>query len=163
MKILGIDPGIENLGYACLIKENDYYKILAQGVLNPPSNSSYPEKLKFLFESLRSVIEKLEPEYIALEDILLKRSSNSINQVFQVQGVVLLLAGLYNINIKIFNPAELKQFIAKHGKASKKEITKILKILFDNGFFKGDVSSIKNHHIADALVIALCLAFELER
>lgn len=163
MKILGIDPGIENIGYVCLAKEDGSYKILYQGVLTPPSASSYPAKLRFLFEELRSLLERLRPDHIAVEEILIKRPSGPILKAFQVQGLVLLLAGMYNIEIRVINPTELKGVISQHGKASKGDIIKVLKTLFKHGLFKGDTLFLENHHIADALALAFYLGLELER
>lgn len=163
MKILGIDPGIENIGYVCLAREDGSYKILYQGVLTPPLDSSYPEKLRFLFEELKNLLERLRPDRIAVEEILIKKPLSHILKAFQVQGLVLLLAGIYNIEVKIINPTALKGVISQHGRASKRDIIKALKILFDNGVFEGDTLFLENHHVADALALAFYLGLEPER
>jgi len=161
MKILGIDPGINNLAYALLEIKNDYYELKDWQTLNTKKCKKITEKLAYLFNNLKDFIKESKPDIIGIEETFTKKYSKAGSRLSQAQAIALLVAGLYNIPIKLLNPLEIKKFLTRYGKAEKEEIFHILNLFFKEGLIKYQFDLNPDPHKIDALAIALILALEI--
>lgn len=156
MKILAIDPGILNLG--CLIIEivKKDFEILRAETIKPKRNLEYSEKLFYLYQTLKTVIEEERPSQIVLEEIIPKANPISTVKLAQVQALVLLLSQEKGIPLKLYHPSYWKSYLCGNGLAGKKEVHAILKRLLGE---KID-DKIRDEHLADALAISLVFVME---
>ncbi|QER41395.1 crossover junction endodeoxyribonuclease RuvC [Thermodesulfobacterium sp. TA1] len=164
MKILGIDPGINHLGYACLEKVLQGFQVKAWGTISPPEDFSLPQKLAFIFEELKQIIITFNPDFLAVEEVFTRGSGSSTLKLSQAQAIILLLSGLYNLRVKTFNPKEIKSFLTQNGNAKKKDMMNRINLLIQQGFlsFAEKSEGIKlDSHRVDALSVALFLSFEV--
>ncbi len=126
MKILGIDPGFDKLGYAFLtIKEGEIKKV-ESGLIKTSVKASIPERIKEIYSKLEILFEKQKPEIIVMEDLFLFKNKKTVIKVAQLQGVILLLASQKGIKAKILSPLQIKKAITGYGRADKKAIEKML-------------------------------------
>ncbi len=132
MKILGIDPGVDNLGYAFVEVKNNCLFLKNWDILITTQLSEISEKLAYLFRNLQKLIEMEFPEIIVLEKIIPKRHGLCENGVFHSYGVVLLLAGLFKIPVKTYLPSEIKKALTQKGNVKKIELFNFIKLLFKN-------------------------------
>uniref|UniRef100_A0A7V4JQ16 Holliday junction nuclease RuvC n=1 Tax=Thermodesulfobacterium geofontis TaxID=1295609 RepID=A0A7V4JQ16_9BACT len=161
MKILGIDPGINNLAFALLEIKNDFYELKDWQTLNTKKCKNITEKLTYLFNNLKDFVEKSKPDIIGIEESFTKTYSKAGSRLSQAQAIALLVAGLYNIPVKLLNPSEIKKFLTQHGKAKKEEIFHILNLFFKEGIINYQFDLNPDSHKIDALAIALILALEI--
>ncbi|MCX8041339.1 MAG: crossover junction endodeoxyribonuclease RuvC [Thermodesulfobacteriaceae bacterium] len=171
MKVLGLDPGIDNFGYALLEVKNSKLLLKNWDTLVTHSFSEISEKLAFLFKSLQELLEINRPEIIVTEKAFNQRLSLSEKGLFQSQALVLLLGGLFKIPVKSYSPSEIKKTLTQKGNAQKRELFDLIKLLFKNhfivfnnsqleeNFFKENYS-FKISHKIDALAIALTYIVE---
>ena len=72
--VLGIDPGSRLTGYGVLDISSCSPQVLAWGVLEPPSKTSFDRKLGFLLTKLESLFQNWHPQVMVLEKSFLGKS-----------------------------------------------------------------------------------------
>jgi crossover junction endodeoxyribonuclease RuvC len=158
MIILGIDPGTATTGYGFIKtlsfkkKKVKTIKCIAYGLIETSPSSAMPERLKKLNNELNSLIEKYQPEILAVEKVYFFKNLKTVIPVSQAKGVILLTAAKKKIPVYEFTPMEIKKNLVNYGWAEKKIIQKKIKSLL----------RLKNTPIiddaADALATAICCA-----
>lgn len=157
MIILGIDPGTATTGYGVIEKKQNRLRCLDYGVITTSPKFNAGERLKKLNNELNKLIVKYRPEVLGVESVYFFKNLKTAMPVSQAKGVVLLTAAKKNIPIFEFTPLQVKMMVAGYGKAEKKQIQKILKILLR---LKEEP---KPDDAADGLAIALCCLNEKGR
>ena len=61
MRVLGIDPGTVNLGYALVESNNEDLSLIDSGVLKVSAKIEVSQRLNQIFNSLSGIIEKSAP------------------------------------------------------------------------------------------------------
>ena len=69
MRVLGIDPGTHRCGAGILDSEGNRYKLIDAEVIRAKSTSPIAERLYFIFENLRRLIQEFKPDILALESL----------------------------------------------------------------------------------------------
>ncbi|HET7291608.1 MAG TPA: crossover junction endodeoxyribonuclease RuvC [Vicinamibacteria bacterium] len=152
MILLGVDPGSLRTGWGAIESDGRSHRLIEAGVLAPLPRLSLPEKLRFLHDGLASVIARLRPEAVAVEDVFHAANTRSALILGHVRGALLLAGAEAGLPVHAFSPATVKAQIAGFGRAEKQQValmvSRILRLERDQG--PGDA--------ADALALALCLA-----
>lgn len=153
MIILGIDPGTARLGYG-VVKKNkgkkNKLKSIDYGCINTSPEFSDGERLKKINQELNKIIQKYNPEVLAVESIFFFKNLKTVMTVSQAKGVILLTAAKKKIPIYEFTPPQVKMAITGYGRAEKKEIQKAIKSILNLKEIP------KPDDAADALAIAVC-------
>lgn len=153
MTILGIDPGLATLGYGVIEKDaRGQMRAVDYGVVVTPKNESLPVRLAMLEEGLRRVIEKFQPEEIAMEELFFSKNITTGIAVAHARGVALLTCVKHCGKLYEYTPMQIKQALTGYGKADKHQIQSVVTTLLR----LKEVP--KPDDAADALAIALCHA-----
>lgn len=158
MIILGIDPGIAITGYGIIKtggkkeRKKDKIKCLGYGTIQTTSSLPAAERLKKINNELNKLIKKYRPKVLAVENIYFFKNLKTAMPVSQAKGVILLTAAKKKIPVQEFTPLQMKMALTGYGKAEKKQIQKMVKILL--GLKKIPCPD----DAADALGIAICCA-----
>ena len=132
MIILSIDSGLEKTGFAFFDKDTKYeigYKFISSGLIKTSKTHKTEFRLLQLFNSLKSLITKLKPETLIIEQLFFSKNIKTAIVVAQTQGVLLVLAAQLKMTVKFLAPLQIKQIITGYGKADKKAIQKMLCLL----------------------------------
>ncbi|BAU22917.1 Holliday junction resolvase [Caldimicrobium thiodismutans] len=157
MKILGVDPGLLNLGCVLLeVKEKKLNLIKAETIKAPPKQS-LSQRLFFLYQAFKKLLKSERPEFLVVEEPIPKINPHSTAKVFQAQAIVLIIAEEESIPIRYYNPSFWKKYLCGDGKATKAEVKNFLKAFIGKEFD----AKIKDEHTTDALAMALVLALDL--
>lgn len=118
MKILGVDISSRSTGLGLI--EGD--KLLEYTKINPTGTMSNSAKMFLFSVELEKLIQKYQPDYIAVEDVI-QVSSVSITKILaRFNGVALVSAYKYNkTEPRLFIPSEWKKIIGLHGIVKKCE------------------------------------------
>lgn len=143
--ILGIDPGVERVGFA-LIQYN--MKILDYGVIKT-KKKDLAIRIWEIHEALKDLIQKYAPTHAAVEEIFFYNNMKTAVMVSQARGAILLTLAEAGIPIEEYTPLQVKQSITGYGAADKKQMQKMIQILFKLKELP------KSDDAADALAIAL--------
>jgi crossover junction endodeoxyribonuclease RuvC len=146
--ILGIDPGLATTGYA-FIKKAPTPQVIDYGVISTSSQQPFSKRLEFIYLSLDKLIKKYKPKTIAVEQLYFCKNVKTALLVGQARGVVLLTAILNKLPLYEFTPLQVKQAVCGYGRADKRQIQNMVKILLKLN------KNPKPDDAADALAIAL--------
>lgn len=104
MVIMGIDGSTTSSGWSIFETEN--CKRLDSGRIRLNEKIDWRERLQIQSKELKTIIEKYNPSKIYMEDVPLKDGKPTVLKLGSVQGVVLCLASLYNIEIQFLLPSK---------------------------------------------------------
>lgn len=146
--VLGIDPGYGRLGYAVIEVTRSKPKSVTYGVITTSPRISAPERLREIACDIRSIIAKYRPEKLVIEELFFAKSTTTALKVAEVRGVVLSLAAEAEMAIVEVKPNEVKLALTGYGKADKRQIQHMVRVVFDLKIVP------KIDDAADALAIA---------
>lgn len=147
MKILGIDPGYDIVGWSII---NDNFKVENYGVIKTSTEDLFDERLLDIHRSLDVIIDEYRPECAAVEKIFFQNNTKTAISVAKAVGVIILTLKLKNISYTEYSPTEVKHSVTGYGKASKEQIYFMMKKLLKVEKIEGPDDA------ADALAIAVC-------
>jgi len=155
MIIIGIDPGIERLGWSVIEKNVKAIKRLDSGVKKTLSSKKEEGRLLEISEFIDELCQKYKPEHLCVERIFFSSNAKTAITIGGVRGVVMLSAAKHKIPVKEFAPLEVKMAICGYGKADKSAVWRMVKMSIDlpQKKFLDDES--------DALAIALSGAYSI--
>ncbi len=126
MNILGIDPGLERTGW-CIIKSRDIFS----GLIQTSRDLSIPTRLYNLQSEIETLILINGIQFLAIEKIIpSKRIFANLDAILQARGVILALAGKFNLLFKEYTPTQVKKSITGSGNAKKEDIIRTIKFLY---------------------------------
>jgi len=146
VRILGIDPGTVVVGFGCLELRGERrtpvtggaplalraanavragagggseVRIVDCGVLRLGRSRCLPDRLLALSEQLRTLLERLQPDELALEEAFHGKSVPSTLRIGEARGVVLAEAARAALAIHQYAPARIKRCVTGAGDAGK--------------------------------------------
>lgn len=131
MKILGIDPGIERLGWGLIEKKPEGIKYLSSGVKKTSKHQKESERLWEIAEFLDKLIKKEKPETLATEKLFFAKNVKTALVIGEVRGVILAASAEHGLALKEFTPLELKVSICGYGRASKEGVANMVSLLLN--------------------------------
>lgn len=152
MRILGIDPGLERVGYGVIDREGSRLTVIEHGLIKTPK-IALPDRLRLIHEETVALLERSRPDAIATERLLFSVNKTTAMDVAKALGVVLLCSAQHGYPWAEYSPPEVKQAVVGNGSAEKKQVQfMVCKLLSLREAPKPD-------DVADALAIAICHAF----
>jgi len=172
MIIIGIDPGTATTGYGvietpflksslkkpCFSQKKDplrkvkNFSCLGYGLIKTSPSLQAAERLNKLNKDLNGLIKKYQPEILAVENVYFFKNLKTAIPVSQAKGVILMTAAKKKIPVFEFTPLQMKMAITGYGRAEKKQVQGMLKILLRLDKIPSPDDA------ADALGIAVCCA-----
>jgi crossover junction endodeoxyribonuclease RuvC len=150
--ILGVDPGSIRTGYGAIETNGQRHRLIEQGVLCPPRKAELPQRLNFVYAGLASLIARLQPDCLAVEDLFHSVNTRSAIVLAHVRGVILLSGAAAGLSVHAFSPATVKAQITGFGQADKTQVALMVTRLLD---LPTDASA---GDATDALAVAICEA-----
>lgn len=143
-RILGIDPGLANLGWAVVQGSN----VLDCGVITTKASQQRDIRLLHIYEELESIVDKHDmfKQHMANERLPYSAKMNSASSTGEVIGVIGLLSAFFQMYRFEYSPMAAKKSAVGSGKATKEEMIQSARNAGWNGSIK--------EHSADAIAIA---------
>jgi crossover junction endodeoxyribonuclease RuvC len=153
MKILGIDPGLQVCGYACLETGRDEEKLIEAGVIRTDGGAALEQKLNRIAEDTESLLKSFRPVAVAVEELYAHYAHpRTAILMGHARGVILQKCAEAEIEVRSFSATRIKKSITGNGRASKEQIQRTIQTIF----------SLKQlpepSDVADAIAAALCCA-----
>jgi crossover junction endodeoxyribonuclease RuvC len=149
MRILGIDPGYGRTGYGVIETIGNRIKSIEYGCIETKPNTPMPDRLFDIYGAVKEIIERLQPDALAIEQLFFAKNVTTGLDVAQARGVVLLAAREANLQIGEYTPMQVKQSLVGYGKAEKKQIQEMVRM------FLGLATIPRPDDAADGLAIAI--------
>ncbi|MCL2805643.1 MAG: crossover junction endodeoxyribonuclease RuvC [Treponema sp.] len=148
--ILGIDPGLASTGWGVLIENNGNIQYVDHGVIVTRADSQRADRLFFILQSIRSLLEKFEPGEAAIENLYFGKNVTSAIPVAEARGVICAAIAEKGIFLREFTPNAIKMGVTGSARADKKQVQEMVRIIL------GMEKPPKPDHGADALAAAIC-------
>ena len=152
MIIIGIDPGLATIGFGVVEYVGNRFRTLDYGVLTTPAPTPIPSRLEKIYADAQALFAKYRPDAISMEELYFSKNVTTGIPVAEARGVLLLAAQKAGVNIYEYNPAEVKQAIVGYGKAEKRQVMEMTRMLLHLEKIP------RPDDAADALAIAVCHA-----
>lgn len=152
MIILGVDPGTAITGYGIINVEGNKIHPLNYGCIYTETKNSSEIRLRIIFEKLTAIIEKYQPDEMAVEELFFNKNVRTALSVGQARGVILLAGAQKNIPVNEYTPLQVKQSVVGYGRAHKQQVQQMVKVFLNLQEIP------KPDDAADALAIAICHA-----
>ncbi len=148
MIILGIDPGLAIVGFGIIEKSRRGIRVIDYGVITTDKSMRLPERLSAIYDSLKALISKYNPDCVAMEEIFFNTNITTGIAVSEARGVLLLCAKQMGCALYEYTPLQIKQALTGYGRADKHQVQFMVKTILQ-------LSSIpKPDDAADALAVA---------
>jgi len=150
LKILGIDPGTINCGYAVLeLSENvNKPKLIEAGLIKIKSRI-LQEQIVELIEGIDIILKNNKIDEVAIEDMFFAFNPKSVIKLAQFRGALSLKILQELGNFSEYTPLQVKKAVVGNGKASKEQVAFMVKRLL------GIKQEIKPLDITDAIAVSL--------
>lgn len=150
MRALGFDPGTATTGYGVVERHGARLEHVAHGIISTPPELPFAERLRIIFEETRDLLARFRPDAAAIEKVYFSQNVTTGISVAQARGVIAVAIALGNLPVGEFSPLEVKNAVVGYGKATKKQVQEMVKILLNLDALP------KPDDAADALAIAIC-------
>ena len=90
MVILGIDPGLRNIGYGLINSENNCIIIITSGHFTINSKLSFPERLKSIYDNIQNLLNDYNPDVMAIENVFVNKNAKVSLKLGHARGVIIL-------------------------------------------------------------------------
>jgi len=148
--ILGLDPGVADLGYGLILKTGAQLEARAYGSLQTLKGGAAAARLLKLADGLEKLIKTHQPDLAVVESLFFAKNVTTGMAVSQARGVILLILERAKVPILELTPLQVKQGICGYGRADKKQVQKMVQILLKLKTVP------KPDDAADALALAIC-------
>jgi len=130
MRIIGIDPGTGILGFGVIdIDEKGNLKMVDAGVIRTPAKEKDSIRLATIYDELTNIIKENKPDTMSVEKLFFAKNVTTAMTVSQARGVILLCGERAGLKIFEYTPLQIKQSLTGYGRAEKKQIQEMVKIL----------------------------------
>ncbi len=150
MRVLGIDPGLRNLGWGVIDTDGGHIRHVANGICHSGSGD-LAERLLRLFEALSEVVAEYVPETAAVEQTFVNKDGAGTLKLGQARGIAMLVPARAGLSIGEYAPNKVKKTVVGVGHADKAQVEHMVRLQLPG-------VEIAGADAADALAIALCHA-----
>jgi crossover junction endodeoxyribonuclease RuvC len=146
--ILGLDPGLGTTGWGVIRREGSRLTHIDNGEINTNADAPLGNRLVLIADQLAAVIEAIQPDAVALEEVFVNKNAQSTLKLAQARGVVLLAAARCKVPITEYAARLVKKSVVGTGRADKDQVQAMLRTLLPSVKLAGPDA-------ADALAVAI--------
>lgn len=154
MKILGIDPGLQVCGYACIETIGGLNPALQEaGVIRTKDSKAIEPRLNQIAEDIDALLARFKPEVVAVEQLYSHYAHpRTAILMGHARGVILQRCAEAGVEVKSFGATRIKKSITGNGHASKEQMQKTIQTILALQELP------KPADVADAIAAAMCCA-----
>lgn len=154
MRVLGIDPGLRNMGWGVIEAQGSRLSHIANGICHS-SKGDLATRLLSLHDQLTEVVAQYQPDTAAVEQTFVNKDAVATLKLGQARGIALLVPAQAGLEIGEYAPNAVKKTVVGVGHAAKSQIDHMVRLQLPG-------VEIAGADAADALAIAMCHAFHAQ-
>ncbi len=147
-RILGIDPGTRVAGWGVVELSGNASRLIEFGAIRT-KGPELGARLMEVHRGLRAVIERLEPDAVAVERPFVGRNASTAMAIGMARAVALLVAAEHGVEVTEYPPAQVKRAVVGNGSAAKQQVAAMVRVIL------GLPQVPEPADAADALAVAL--------
>lgn len=150
MRILGIDPGLQTTGFGVIEADGPRLAYVASGTIKTSAvaTGDLPARLKILFDGIREVVSRYQPQCAAVEIVFVNVNPQSTLLLGQARGAALTALVSADLGVSEYTALQMKKAIVGHGHAKKEQIQAMVQRLLN-------LPGVPGKDAADALGLAI--------
>jgi crossover junction endodeoxyribonuclease RuvC len=156
MRVMGIDPGLRNLGWGVIDVVGSRLTHVANGICHSgPQDGDLAARLLHLHRQLTAVVRTHAPDAAAVEHTFVNKDAVATLKLGQARGIALLVPAAFGLAVGEYAPNAVKKTVVGVGHAAKVQIDHMVRLHLPGVVIAGPDA-------ADALAIAICHAHHLQ-
>jgi len=150
MRVMGIDPGLRNLGWGVIDMAGNRLGHVANGTCHS-DGADLAGRLLSLHQQLTEIFQLYQPDTAAIEQTFVNKDGAATLKLGQARGVALLVPAQFGLTVGEYAPNTVKKTVVGVGHAQKAQIAHMVRVQLPGVDLAGPDA-------ADALAIAICHA-----
>ena len=158
MRVLGIDPGLRNLGWGIIDVAGARLTHVANGICRSAPGEATGDlalRLVSLHSQLTEVLRSYAPDAAAVEHTFVNKDAVATLKLGQARGIALLVPAQFGLTVGEYAPNAVKKTVVGVGHADKGQVDHMVRVQLPGVVIAGPDA-------ADALAIAICHAHHLQ-
>ena len=129
MRVLGIDPGYAIVGWGVLEYTGNRFAPVAYGAICTDKDTPFEQRLTEIYDGMADILDRYKPQALSIEKLYYQHNQTTVIGVAEARGVILLAAAQAGVTVCEYTPMQVKQAVTGYGKAVKKQIQEMTRIL----------------------------------
>ena len=152
IRIMGIDPGTNYMGYGIIDIVDGRPCAVVMGEIDMHKIADAHHKLRYIFERVRALAEGYRPTQVAFESPFFGSNVQSMLKLGRAQGVAIaaVLSTLPEAAIEEYAPSRIKQAITGRGSSSKEQVATMINSILGTDYKPRKLDA------TDGMAVALC-------
>jgi crossover junction endodeoxyribonuclease RuvC len=156
MRVIGIDPGLRNLGWGVIAVNGPRITHVANGICHSDAgDGNLARRLCSLHTQLTEVFREHLPETAAVEHTFVNKDAVATLKLGQARGIALLVPAQFGLEVGEYAPNAVKKTVVGVGHAAKVQIDHMVRLHLPGVRIAGPDA-------ADALAVAICHAYHCQ-
>ncbi|PIR61460.1 MAG: crossover junction endodeoxyribonuclease RuvC [Candidatus Pacebacteria bacterium CG_4_10_14_0_8_um_filter_43_12] len=127
MKLLGIDPGFDRIGWAVAnYSTSTDFELVAAGCIQTKQTTQLFERYLQLTKQLQQILAIHQPAQAVLESVFFSINKKTAMKVSEARGVIIATLLTQNVPIFEYTPNQIKLAVTGDGNADKKAVEKMI-------------------------------------
>lgn len=152
VRIMGIDPGTNYMGYGIIDVIGGRPTSVVLGEIDMHTIKDAHQKLSYIFERVKSLTESYKPDEVAFESPFFGENVQSMLKLGRAQGVAIaaVLSTSPDTPIEEYAPSRIKQSITGSGQASKERVAQMINTILGTDYHPRKLDA------TDGMAVAIC-------
>jgi crossover junction endodeoxyribonuclease RuvC len=156
MRVIGIDPGLRNLGWGVIDVLGARIAHVANGICHSDGDEGdLAWRLRSLHAQLTEVFREWQPAAAAVEHTFVNKDAVATLKLGQARGIALLVPAQFGLAVGEYAPNAVKKTVVGVGHAAKVQVDHMVRLHLPG-------VAIAGADAADALAVAICHAHHLQ-
>jgi crossover junction endodeoxyribonuclease RuvC len=156
VRVIGIDPGLRNLGWGVIDVAGSRLTHVANGICHSDGDDGdLAHRLLALHSQLTEVLRCHQPDEAAVEHTFVNKDAVATLKLGQARGIALLVPAQFGLKVGEYAPNAVKKTVVGVGHAAKVQVDHMVRLHLPGVVIIGPDA-------ADALAIAICHAHHLQ-
>jgi len=153
MRVVGIDPGLRNLGWGVIDAQGSRLSHVANGICRS-EGTDLAVRLLSLHRQLTDILTRFAPDAAAVEQTFVNKDGAGTLKLGQARGIAMLVPAQFGLEVGEYAPNRVKKTVVGVGHADKGQVAHMVKVQLPGADLAGPDA-------ADALAIAICHAHHM--
>lgn len=153
IRIIGIDPGLRNMGWGVVESLGTSLSFVAAGTVRSDAKADLASRLCQLYDGLSKVLHQHMPHEAAVEQTFVNKDAKATLKLGQARGIAMLVPARSGLPVAEYAPNAVKKTVIGVGHGDKTQIKLMVNMLLPKAQYDSDDA-------ADALAIAICHAHQ---
>lgn len=153
IRIIGIDPGLRNMGWGVVESLGSSLSFVAAGTVRSDAKADLASRLCQLYDGLSKVLHQHMPHEAAVEQTFVNKDAKATLKLGQARGIAMLVPARSGLPVAEYAPNAVKKTVIGVGHGDKTQIKLMVNMLLPKAQYDSDDA-------ADALAIAICHAHQ---